>query len=576
MAKIVRVNMTDLSVALEDLPADAHPTGGRHFTSSLVAKEVPPLCHPLGPANKVAFAPGWLGGTAAACSGRLSVGGKSPLTGTIKEANAGGNAADALARLKIAGVVVQGAPPDDALRCLWIGPGGARLEEANNLKGLGNYDTVAKLQEQAEGAISCVSIGPAGEMKLSAASVAVTDEEMRPTRHAGRGGLGAVMGSKGLKAIVIDNEHGKRPASADMAAFRQAAAKFAQFLREHPVTGETLPTYGTNVLANIINEAGGYPTRNFSAGQFEGTEAISGETQRETIIARGGRAKHPCHKACTIECSRIYHDKDGNYLTKGPEYETIWAHGADCGIDDLDAIAQMDRLDDDIGVDTIEMGATIGVAMAGGVIPFGDAEGAIKLLEEVRAGSPLGRIIGSGAAVTGQAFGVANVPVVKGQALPAYDPRAIKGIGVTFATSTMGADHTAGYTICQNILAVGGEVDPLKADGQAELSKTLQVATAMIDASGLCLFVAFAVLDEPQAFQCIVDMTNAHLGLQLDGDALGAVGAEVLRLERDFNTRAGFAPQHDRLPAFFSEEPLAPHNTVFDVPDEELDAVHGA
>jgi aldehyde:ferredoxin oxidoreductase len=575
MAGIVRVNMTDLSVAMEDLPPEAHPTGGRHFTSSVVAREVPPLCHPLGAANRLVVAPGWLSGTAAACSGRLSVGGKSPLTGTIKEANAGGNAASALARLGIAGIVVEGTPPDDALRCLWIGADGARLEDANQLKGFGNYDTVAKLQEQADGAISCVSIGPAGEMKLCGASVAVTDEEMRPTRHAGRGGLGAVMGSKGLKAIVIDNQPRSQPESVDAEAFKQAATKFTRLLREHPVTGETLPTYGTNVLANLINEAGGYPTRNFSTGQFEGTEAISGETQRETIIARGGKAKHACHRACIIECSRIYHDKDGNYLTKGPEYETIWAHGANCGIDDLDAIAQMDRLDDDIGLDTIEMGAAIGVAMAGGLIPFGDAEGAIKLLEEVRAGSPLGRIIGSGAAVAGQAFGVANVPVVKGQALPAYDPRAIKGIGVTYATSTMGADHTAGYAICQNILAVGGEVDPLTPEGQAELSKALQVATAMIDSTGLCLFVAFAVLDEPEAFQCIVDMTNAHLGLQLDGDALTAVGAEVLRLERDFNKRAGFTPQHDRLPAFFSEEPLAPHNAVFDVPDEELDAVHG-
>jgi len=575
MARVLRVNMTDLSVASEELSAERQPTGGRHFTSGVVARDVPPLCRPLSAANKLVLAPGWLGGTGAPCSGRLSVGAKSPLTDTIKESNAGGNAANALARLGVAGVLVEGAPPDDQLRCLWIGPDGARVEDANELRGLGNYATVARLQERFPGKVSCITIGPAGEMRLSTASVAVTDEEMRPTRHAGRGGMGAVMGSKGLKAIVVDNEHGERPPSADAAAFGRASAAFARMLRAHPVTSVGLPTYGTNILANILNEAGGYPTRNFTAGQFEGTEAISGETQRERIIARGGEPTHACHRGCTIRCSRVYHDEDGHYLTKGPEYETVWAHGAHCGIDDLDAIARMDWLDDDIGVDTIETGVTIGVAMAGGLLPFGDAEGAIKLFEEIRAGTPLGRIIGSGAAVTGKAFGVARVPVVKGQALPAYDPRCVKGIGVTYATSTMGADHTAGYTICQNILGVGGKVDPLKPEGQAELSRTLQIATGLIDSSGLCLFVAFCVLDDPAAFPAIVEMTNAHLGLSLDAEALTAVGAEVLRIERDFNARAGFGPQHDRLPAFFSEEPVPPHNTVFDVPAEELDAVHG-
>lgn len=575
MAKLLRVNMTDLSVTESELPPDAHPTGGRHLTSSVVSREVPPLCHALGAANTLVIAPGWLGGTGAPCSGRLSIGAKSPLTGTIKESNAGGNAANALARLGIAGIIIEGAPSDEAPRILVVGSNSARLEAAPDLKGLGNYDTVATLQARFLEQISCITVGPAGEMKLTGASIAVTDEEMRPTRHAGRGGLGAVMGSKGLKAVVIDNQHGERPASADPEAFRAAGGEFGRLLRGHPVTGEALPTYGTNVLANIVNEAGAYPTRNFSEGQFEGTEAISGETQRDTIIARGGLAKHACHKGCNIQCSRIYNDAEGNYLTKGPEYETVWSHGANCGIDDLDAIARMDRLDDDLGLDTIEMGAAIGVAMAGGVIPFGDAEGAMGLLEEVRAGSPLGRIIGSGAAVTGRVFGVENVPVVKGQAIPAYDPRAAKGIGVTYATSTMGADHTAGYAICQNILGVGGEVDPLSPEGQAELSKTLQVATAMIDSSGLCVFVAFCVLDEPEAFQAIVDLTNAHLGLSLAGDALAAVGSAVLASERDFNARAGFGPQDDRLPAFFSEQPLAPHGVVFDVADEDLDAVHG-
>ena len=220
----------------------------------------------------------------------------------------------------------------------------------------------------------------------------------------------------------------------------------------------------------MINEAGAYPTRNFSTGQFEGAGKISGETQAELENARGGEgsATHGCHRGCVIRCSGTFYDKNGNFLTKQPEYETVWAHGGNCGIDDLDAIAQIDRLDDDYGVDTIEMGATIAVAMEAGVAEFGDAEAAINLVKEVGKGTPLGRILGNGAAVTGKVFGVERVPVVKNQAMPAYDPRAVQGIGVTYATTTMGADHTAGYAVATNIMKVGGDVDPLKPEGQVE------------------------------------------------------------------------------------------------------------
>ncbi|MBM4034401.1 MAG: aldehyde ferredoxin oxidoreductase, partial [Planctomycetes bacterium] len=241
----------------------------------------------------------------------------------------------------------------------------------------------------------------------------------------------------------------------------------------------------------------------------------------------------------------------------------------------LDAIAHMDRADDDIGLDTIEMGATIAVAMEGGLLPFGDAAGALRLLDEVRKGTPLGRILGSGAAVTGKAFGVSRIPCVKGQAMPAYDPRAAKGIGVTYATSTMGADHTAGYAIAQNVLGVGGSVNPLKPEGQAALSAALQQATAALDSTGLCLFVAFCVLDVPDAGQAVVDMVNAHCGTSWSpGDYLEILGKATLRAERAFNRAAGFGAADDRLPHFMKVEALPPHNTVFDVPDEELDGVH--
>jgi aldehyde:ferredoxin oxidoreductase len=381
------------------------------------------------------------------------------------------------------------------------------------------------------------------------------------------------MGAKGVKVIVVDDTDMKMRSPKDPDKFREANKKWVEGLRKHPVTGEGLPAYGTNVLTNVINEAGAYPTNNFSSGQFAGASKISGETQAETEIARGGVATHGCHKGCVIRCSGIYNDKNGNFLTKQPEYETVWAHGGNCGIDDLDAIAMLDRLDDDFGLDTIEMGATIGVAMEAGIAKFGDAEAAINLMKEVGKGSHIGRILGNGAAVAGKIFGVERVPVVKGQALPAYDPRTVQGIGVTYATSTMGADHTAGYAVATNILGVGGSVDPLKPEGQVELSRNLQIATAAIDSTGMCLFIAFAVMDQPETFQALIDLINAFYGTELTADGVTELGKSVLKKERAFNTAAGFTSKHDRLPEFFKNEKLPPHNLTFMVKDEELDQV---
>jgi aldehyde:ferredoxin oxidoreductase len=252
----------------------------------------------------------------------------------------------------------------------------------------------------------------------------------------------------------------------------------------------------------------------------------------------------------------------------------MWAHGGNCGIDDLDAIAQIDRLDDDYGVDTIEMGAAIAVAMEGGVAEFGDAEAAINLVKEIGKGTPLGRILGNGAAATGKAYGVERVPVVKNQAMPAYDPRAVQGIGVTYATTTMGADHTAGYAVTANVLGVGGNVDALKPEGQVELSRNLQIATAAIDSTGMCLFIAFAILDQPETFQALLDVINAFAGANLTGDDVTELGKSVLKKERNFNAEAGLTSKDDRLPEYFKKEQLAPHNVTFQVSDEELDQVH--
>ena len=568
---ILRIDMSIGSLSQQDVPEQYLGLGGRALTSAIVASEVPALSEPLGPQNKLILAPGLLSGTAAPCSGRLSAGAKSPLTGTIKESNAGGTAAQYLARIGITAIIVEGQPSNGALQILHLSTSGAKLLPAEELRGKGNYDTVAALFDKFGQKCSIISIGQAGEMKLLAATIAVTDPENRPTRHCGRGGLGAVMGSKGLKAVVIDAAGAKRPESADPKAFNEAAKSFTAELKKHGVTSTTLPNYGTNALTNVINEAGALPTRNFTSGHFDGANKIGGETQREIIIERNGVPQHACHPGCVIECSRIYNNKKKEYLTKGPEYETVWAHGANCEIDDLDAIAQMDRMEDDFGVDTIETGATIAVAMEAGVAKFGDAPAAIRMVKEIGQGTPLGRILGCGAAVTGKVFGVTHVPVVKGQSMPAYDPRAVQGMGVTYATSTMGADHTIGYSIAPNILKVGGDLDPLKPDGQVEMSRNLQVATAMIDSAGLCLFVAFAVLDQPEAFQAIKNMLNARFGWELSDDDVLAIGGRTLVTERAFNKAAGFTAADDRLPEFCYTEKLPPHNKVFEVSDAELD-----
>jgi len=576
MDKILRIDMgADGGPKTDVQPlGDYAGLGGRAMTSGIIAKEVPPLCHPLGENNKLVIAPGMLSGSAAVMSGRISVGCKSPLTGGIKEANSGGQPSQVLARLGYAAIVLEGKPKDDTLYKVFINKDKVEVAADNSLKLLGNYDLVEKMKGAYGENIACISIGPAGEMKMSAASVAFTDMELRPTRHAARGGVGAVMGSKGVKVIVLDDTGTETRAPKDPDKFKGANKAFTQGLKKHPVTGEGLPAYGTNVLTNVVNEAGGYPTNNFASGRFDGASKISGETQAETETARGGKATHGCHKGCVIKCSGIYNDKDGNFLTKQPEYETVWAHGGNCGIDDLDAIAMLDRMDDDYGLDTIEMGATIGVAMEAGIAKFGDAEAAINLLKEVGKGTPLGRILGNGAAVTGKVFGVERVPVVKGQALPAYDPRAVQGIGVTYATSTMGADHTAGYAVATNLLKVGGDVDPLKPEGQVELSRNLQIATAAIDSTGMCLFIAFAILDQPETFQALLDLLGGFTGQPLTADDVTALGKSVLTNERNFNIQAGFSNKDDRLPEFFTKEALPPHNITFKVSDEELDQVY--
>jgi aldehyde:ferredoxin oxidoreductase len=325
-----------------------------------------------------------------------------------------------------------------------------------------------------------------------------------------------------------------------------------------------------------MNEAGGLPTRNFSSGRFEGAAEIAGEAIFEGNCERLGQElyNHACSPGCIIQCSNTWHAAEGPEIVSCIEYESDWALGANCGIDNLDHIAELVKWCNAYGLDTIEAGTTIAVAMEAGVAEFGDGPKAIELMHEMGKGTPLGRILGAGTNVTAQVFGIVHNPTVKGQSMPAYEPRAVKGIGVTYATTTMGADHTAGYTIAPEIASVGGSADPMSPEGKADLSRAFQATTAVIDSTGHCLFIAFAILDIAAGNEGMVEEMNGVLGTSYTVDDVIELGSEILRKERAFNEAAGFTKAHDRLPEFMKYEPLAPHNNVFDVSDEELDAVY--
>jgi aldehyde:ferredoxin oxidoreductase len=569
--KIIRINMTTLTTAVESVPKEWANLGGRGLTSTIVADEVPPTCEPLGKYNKLVFAPGLLTATAAANSGRLSAGFKSPLTGGIKESNAGGTAGQNLEKLGIKAVIIEGMPKEDKWYGIHISKDGVAITEDSEYLGKGNYAVITAIGERLGKKTGVIVCGPAGEFKMAAANISVKDPDGNIRSH-GRGGGGAVMGSKRVKYITIDDTGGTGPVIADPEKFREQARIFAKAILDHPVSGQGLPAYGTNVLINVLNEAGGLPTKNFRHGRVDHPEKICGETMHDVIKSRGGITSHGCHAGCIIKCSQVYVNALGEYVTSGFEYETIWGLGCACNISDLDDIALIDRVMDDIGIDSIEGAVLMSVAMEAGILPWSDGKGVYRLFDEdVRKGTPLGRILGNGTGSVGKAYGLTRIPVVKNQGIPAYDPRAVKGIGITYATSTMGADHTSGYAIATNILKVGGYVDPLKKEGQVELSRNLQIATAVIDSTGLCLFVAFPVLDIPESFTAMFELVNARYGLNMTAGDVAALGRQILETEHEFNLAAGLTNKDDRLPEFFEEE-IPPHNAVWDMTGAEIDS----
>ena len=579
--KILRINMSELKAAYEDLPQEWARWAGRGLTSTIVFDEVDPTCHPLGPHNKLVIAPGWVTGSPAApSSGRTSFGGKSPLTGGIKESNAGGLSGQQIAKLGLAAIILEGQPEKGKWYTLVVDKDGVKFEDAAPLMGKGMYEVDELLWEKHPDT-AVIGIGPAGEMKLSNAGISINDMENNPGRYAGRGGLGAVMGARGVKAMVVDGKGGPGVEIANQDVFKKGRRALTESIQEHALTKKDggLNAYGTAVLINVLNEAGGLPTRNFSAGQFEGAARISGERIAEVIDERcreggSGTTDHGCHPGCIIKCSSIYPDEDGAEFVSCLEYETVWSLGANCGIDDLDYVAKMTRECNDVGLDTIEAGNTLAVAMDGGVISFGDAEAALNLLSEVGRATPMGRIIGQGVEATAKAFGVTRVPTVKGQSMPAYEPRAVKGIGITYATTPMGADHTAGYTVAPEIAGVSGKLDPLSEEGKAELSLTFQAATAFIDSTGYCLFIAFPILDIAKGWAGMAETVAGVTGMSITGDDVVPLGKEILKKERIFNERAGFTSEDDRPPEFMRYEKLPPHNVTWTVTDEQLDSVY--
>jgi aldehyde:ferredoxin oxidoreductase len=583
---IIRVNMSDRTATLEGVSEAYKYLAGRAMTSTIVAAEVPPLAHPLGPNNKLVFSPGILSGTPASTAARLSVGGKSPLTGGIKESNAGTPWAADLGDMQVKALVLEGQPAEKGkywgLHLTWDSDKGqpkVEFFDASEYAGKPLADIYPKLNEHFGKKAYIAATGLAGEYRYSNSGVAFSDMSGRATRYAGRGGLGSVMASKGVKLIVLNAKGAPGVAIADKALFDEGRKKMIEALQTHAITKPkgTLNTYGTDALINVLNEAGGLPTRNFSSGFFEGGPKIGGEAVFDGVKERTGKEtyNHNCSPGCIIQCSNTWYDEAGQEICSCFEYESSWALGADCGIDNMDHIAEMIRLCNTYGFDTIETGTTIAVAMEAGVIPFGDGPGAINLVHEMGKATPQGRILGSGTEGTGKTYGMTRIPTVKGQSMPAYEPRAVKGIGITYATSPMGADHTAGYTIAPEILGVSGTADPLSPEGKAALSRNFQAATAFIDSTGHCLFIAFAILDIASGYQGMIDECNGVYGTNWTADDIAAYGVQVLKKERAFNEAAGIGKEYDRVPEFMRYEPLPPHNQVFDVSDEALDSVFG-
>jgi aldehyde:ferredoxin oxidoreductase len=440
----------------------------------------------------------------------------------------------------------------DDLKLIMINQEGIKLTPAEDYKGLGNYELHTKLRKNYGEKIGIYSIGPAGELMMRAASVAANDLEGYPSRHAARGGLGAVMGSKKVKAIIIFPTKSSRVKIYDVKKFRENSKPFTKYLAE---TRQTFSTYGTPLMMKAMSEYGGIPTKSFRKGSYEDIENISGEMLHDIVVSRGGKKRLACCPTCVIKCSNLFVDENGNHITSSLEYETMAMNGSNCMINDLDSLAKIDHLCDDIGIDTIEFGVTMGVAMDSGQVNWGDAEKVFEILEEIRKGSKTGQLYGNGVYHLGRELNFERIPHVKGQGISAYDPRVFKAMSVTYATSPMGADHTSGAAIAGRSARGGRDYGEITGDeNKLDLSYELQIYTAVLDSMGCCYFIGPSY----ENMETVANAINAMYNTNLTREDVINIGKQIIRNEIKFNEKAGLSQATNDFPEFLRKEPSDP------------------
>ncbi len=550
MRKYLHINLADRSVRSEEFNGEQIIRAGRHFIAKTLGELGAAKVEPLSPDNPLIFSAGPFAGTNFSNANRLSVGCKSPLTGGIKEANSGGTFAFALGQLEMAGFTLYGASRE------WVviritKDGAIAYETADPYMGKGANEATSLLFEKYGKKISIALCGPVGEYLGLTAGISITDTDGRPSRLAARGGVGAVMGSKKVKAIVVDLN--KMPTFHDRKKLIGAIREYGARITKDPAI-DNYRRLGTAMVADITNRIGGLPVRNFSAGRMveasEGPFKLGGDYIRELNMSRGGNPSHACMPGCQIECSNVYVDKDGKEIVSPLEYETLGLMGSNCGLADPDDVARVNAVANDLGVDSIETGAMLAVLMEAGLGKFGDIEFMLKVLDEMRQGSERGRLFAQGAARAGEHYKVARVPVIKKQSLAAYDPRVVEGTGITMMTTAQGADHTAGALLTLDS----------KNMNTAEVvaaSLEIQISWAAVDSLGLCIFGRAVTAASTELLATALN--DAH-GTRLDASFMRELGMEALKMEWAFNRAAGFTEKDDELPEFFYTEPLAPTN----------------
>jgi aldehyde:ferredoxin oxidoreductase len=559
MGKALRVNLEDGELSVEDLDLDRALDfiGGRGYAAKLLYDELKPGLDPLSPRNKLIFATGPLTGTEAPTSGRFCASSKSPLTNTIFDSQSGGSFGPALKRSGFDLIIVEGASESPVY--LEVGDGEAKLHDASKLWGRLTSEVEGFLKEKHLGS-RVASIGPAGE-NLARLACIVNDGH----RAAGRGGLGAVMGSKKLKAVVASGRAEVEVANPH--AFKREVERARQILKGHPLTGDGLGRYGTAILIHLINKVGALPARNFQSSFFPDAELVSGEFMKERIVV-GRRACYACPIACG-RVTKISAPPYGPLETEGPEYETIWAFGPDCGVANIEAIAYLNDLCNKLGLDTISTGATIALAIElgqrghlkldEGLEPkWGDPSLLIKLVEKTARREGVGQLIAEGSARLASMVGAEELAMqVKGLELPAYDPRAAKGMALAYATSNRGGCHLRAYVVMSELLSLPRYIDPSSYEGKAELVRRLQDIYAVVDSLIMCKFTSFAFFStlsyEPTVYARL--LTTAT-GMYVDEEELLKVGERIFNVERLFNLREGFSRSDDTLPGRLLKEPL--------------------